>query len=461
MDSSPSLITLGRDWLSRRALFFKVLGLAFLGLLLLIPLAMVDATRSERFGRYQEAVAEITRTWGGAQRVVGPVLVVPFVQRTEVEEWTVNGGQRLRQVKVLERSGEAWFLPERLEVSGEVAPLELRRGIYRTTVHTSTLRLAGRFARPEFAALGLPDLVPQWERARLGLALSDLRGVQGEVELDWGGRGLVFESGSRLAGLGTGLHRALDLRDAPETLAFSVNVAVNGSDGLTFVPVGRQTEVALRSPWPSPGFIGGFLPVERTVETDGFSARWRVSHHARSFPQQAAGWEGGSPFELEALGSSAFGVRLLDTVTAYRAVERAIKHGVLFITVVFASFFLLEALGGRRLQALHYLLVGAALCLFYLALLALSEFVTFGWAYGGAALASTVLIASYARSVLGGLKPAVVIGAMLGTVYGYLFMVVRLEDFALLAGTAGLFVLLAAVMAATRRLATPPAEAAA
>lgn len=162
------------------------------------------------------------------------------------------------------------------------------------------------------------------------------------------------------------------------------------------------------------------------------------------------------PIDQEALTGPAFGVRLMDTVTAYRAVERSTKHGVLFITLVFAAFFVFEAVTGRRVHALAYLLVGGALCLFYLALLALSEFVAFGWAYGGAALVSTGLIVAYTRSVMGGTRPALAVGAMLAAVYGYLFMVVRLEDFALLAGTAGLFVLLAAIMFVTRRLVVEP-----
>lgn len=456
MDTSSSLLSVGRGWFSRRALFFKILGVGFLGLLLLIPLGMVRETLNERLGRHQQAVAEITQTWGQAQRLIGPVLVVPFRQRFEHEQWVVVDGNRTREIKVSERTGEAWFLPEQLTVKGTLNPLELTRGIYRTTVYGSTLTVSGGFRRPDFASLGLSEATPQWERARVGVALSDLRGIQGEVTLSWNGQPVVLETGTSVEGLGQGLHRTVDLREIGETVAFSLQLSVNGSDGFSVVPVGRQTEVSFASSWPSPGFQGAFLPVEREVSPDGFAATWKTSHHARAFPQQGMRWDGPAALNATELAEAAFGVRLVDTVTAYRTVERSIKHGVLFIALVFAVFFLFEALGGARLHALNYLLVGVALCLFYLSLLALSEFVPFAPAYGLAAGASTLLIGLYARSVLGGLGRAATISALLGAVYGYLFLVVRMEDFALLAGTAGLFAILAAIMYATRNLRTDP-----
>jgi len=183
---------------------------------------------------------------------------------------------------------------------------------------------------------------------------------------------------------------------------------------------------------------------------EGFNAAWRVSYYGRSFPQQWLEGGDGQP-SVQKIEESGFGVSLLEPVNAYRIVERAIKYGMLFITLVFMTFFLFEAVCGLRLSALNYLLVGGALCLFYLGLLALAEFWAFGAAYALSAGASTVLIGLYARRVLRGGRRAWLVGGMLGGVYGYLYFVLQMEDFALLAGTGALFALLAAVMYATRR----------
>jgi inner membrane protein len=443
----PSLLSAGRAWFARRALFFRVLGVGFLVLLLLIPLGLVDGTLGERQARHAAARAEITSTWGRTQRLVGPVLVVPYRQDVQVEEWVVVDGRRVRETRIVERTGEAWFLPEDLRVQGELMPSELSRGIFRTTVYRASAQVTGRFRKPDFAPLGLEGVTPAWERARLGFGFDDPRGLRGEVKLAWGGTDLTCEPGARLEGFVQGLHRPLDLRAMGETTEFRLDVELNGSEGFAVVPVGRLTTVDLRSTWPSPRFEGASLPVKREVGPGGFAATWETSHYARAFPQQ---WSQ-APAAADLL-ATAMGVSLLDTVTAYRTVERAIKHGVLFITLVFAAFFLFETLRGRRLHALNYLLVGAALCLFYLALLALSEFIPFGAAYVTAAAASTLLIGLYTRAVLGAGGGAFVLSALLVVVYGYLYLVLRLEDFALLAGTGGLFVLLAAIMYATRHL---------
>jgi inner membrane protein len=217
------------------------------------------------------------------------------------------------------------------------------------------------------------------------------------------------------------------------------------------VPLGRQTTVQLQSPWRSPGFFGAFLPVNREVSDTGFKATWKVSYYGRDFPQQWATSVAGVP-AAQVIEGSSFGVNFVESVTAYRTIERAIKYGVLFLGLAFATFFLFETISAVRLNALNYLLVGAALCLFYLGLLSLSEFIGFTAAYVSAAGVSLLTVGLYSRSVLHSGPRAVLVSGMLGGVYGYLYFVLRMEDFSLLAGTAALFALLAAVMFATRRI---------
>ncbi len=453
ISESSSVLSGVRGWLRRRALVFKVFGVAFIGLLLLIPLGMVKSTLNERSNRYREAVKSITQTWGGAQRVAGPVLVVPYTYRAEGVETQMVSGRRVEVTVDREQRGEAVFLPERLVMDGNVVPSVRKRGIYETPVYAAKMRISGKFAAPSFDFVTLRGLEPQWAQARVCFVISDLRGTQEDLALKWGADSLALQPGARFAGMGAGVHVPVRLTPG-EGREFSLELALNGSDSLRFLPLGRQTEVKLTSTWANPSFSGAYLPAEREVKPEGFSAAWRVSYYGRNFPQQ---WTVGGDAQpsAETIEDAGFGVGLMDSVNAYRTSERAIKYGVLFITLVFTTFFLFEAVCRLRLGALDYLLVGGALCLFYLGMLALAEFLAFGLAYAVAAGASTVLIALYAWRILRGGRRAWLVGGMLGGVYGYLYFVLQMEDFALLAGTGALFVVLAAVMYAARRLERP------
>ena len=451
MDSTSSSVVSGvRSWLRRRALVFKVFGVGFIGLVLLIPLGMVDSTLGERQARQAEAVGAITQTWGGEQRVAGPVLVVPYTHKVAVMESRLVDGRRQEVSVDREQRGEAFFLPERLVVEGEVLPSMRKRGIYETPVYSTRLKITGKFAGPTLDFLTLREVTPLWAQARLSLPISDLRGTQEDLVVTWGKEPVALQPGARFAGMGAGVHAPVKLV-AGEGREFALELSLNGSGALRFLPLGRQTDVKLTSTWAAPRFDGAYLPVEREVGVEGFSARWGVSYYGRSFPQQWVEGGEGQP-SAQKIEETAFGVSLMEPVNAYRTVERAIKYGVLFITLVFTTFFLFEAVCGLRLNALNYLLVGAALCLFYLGVLALAEFWPFGWAYALAAGLSTGLIALYAWRILRGGRRAWLVGGMLGGVYGYLYFVLQMEDFALLAGTGALFAVLAAVMYATRRL---------
>lgn len=437
-----------RGWLCRGAQVFKLVGIGAIGLLLLIPLRMVDATLDERASRYLEAVFSITETWGGSQRVAGPVLVVPYTYKVPATEVRLVEGRRTEVAVEREVRGEAVFLPERLEINGEMAPSTRKRGIYETTVYATTLRIAGRFAPPAFDFATPHTLEPQWAQARVCVAITDLRGARGDLTIAWQGEPVAVQPGARFAGFGAGVHAPVALTPG-EGRDFALELALHGSDGLRFLPLGRQTDVTLTSSWADPSFDGAYLPVRRDVGENGFNANWQVSYYGRSFPQS---WLVGGETEPGAnmIEQTGFGVSLIESVNAYRTVERAIKYGVLFIALVFTTFFLFETVCGVRLGVLDYLLVGAALCLFYLGTLALSEFVPFGAAYASAAVASTGLIALYAKRILRSGRRACLVGGMLGGVYGYLYFVLRMQDFALLAGTGALFVMLATLMYALR-----------
>ncbi len=451
MSPSP-LLAVVQGFFRRNAVALKLLLVGFLVLLLLIPLALIKSTLGERLARHDTAVATINQSWGKSQRLLGPILVVPFSWKTESEELVVGAdGRRTREKVTKSHTSEAFILPELLEVTGVLDPSERHLGIYSASVYTAKLSWRGRFAAPSITFAGVSDPQPHLDRARVCLAISDLRGTREAITLRWGGDEVLLQPGAALEGFGPGLHAPVPLKVAGGALDFSLELTLNGSTGITFVPVARQTTVRLTSPWTAPGFFGAFLPQQRDIGAHGFGATWQVSYYGRDFPQQWTPAIGQVP-EPAAIEGSAFGVNLVETVTSYRTIERAIKYGVLFLALVFVSFFLFEVVSAVRLNALNYLLVGFALCLFYLGLLSLSEFIGFTKAYASAAAVSLLMVGLYSWSVLRSGPRALLVSGLLAGVYAYLYLVVQMEDFALLAGTGALFAVLAAVMFATRRL---------
>jgi len=451
------LISAIRAVLKPFALSLKVGGILALVLLLQIPLFMIRGLLEERYSRRAAAVREITETWGRTQTVVGPVLVVPYRTLRTVERETTVNGRTVRTTE--ERMGDAYacFLPEELTIDGEVDPSKRHRGIYEAVVYTTHLKISGRFAAPDLKPLGLAPDALQWNRAWIAFGISDLRGTRETLKLAWDSQSLPLTPSTQIDGLRTGLHADLSATantaaalNAPHT--FCVELSLNGSGTLAFAPLAVQTSVRLKSPWADPSFTGAFLPTEREISPAGFSAQWKIPYYGRDYSQQWTCLADQACLDSDKLERSCFGVDLVTPVDSYRSVERAIKHGALFIVLLFTAFFLFEILAALRLHTLHYLLVGAALCLFYLGLLSLSEFISFDTAYLAAATASTLLIGLYCRSILRSGTRSLLITAALTGIYGFLYFVLQMQDYALIAGTAALFTVLAIVMYATRKV---------
>jgi inner membrane protein len=273
------------------------------------------------------------------------------------------------------------------------------------------------------------------------------------LRLKWGESDFPLVPGCKLAGFSPGVHARLGGWAAEaETVAFEVALPLNGSGAIDFTPVGTQTTVRLDSRWPDPSFRGAFLPAKRSVSSTGFDAEWQVSYYGREFEPQWTDQTSAGALTAETARASQFGVAFLNVVDHYRNVERAIKYGVLFLALVFAAFFLFEVITALRIHPFQYTLVGAALCLFYLALLSLSEFIPFHFAYLAAALAATVMISLYCVAVLQSGQRTSIISTGLVGIYGFLYVTLQLQDYSLLAGTAGLFLVLAGLMYVTRRI---------
>lgn len=449
---TPPPLPSNTSWTS--STLFRMAVLLVIILLFLIPQALIQGVLSERLQRRNGAVAGITSTWGAAQTVCGPVVMVPYRYRVTTQRSQMVNGQYTQAPVTETLTANAYFLPGDLQVSGDLKPSVLHRGIYRAVVYSGTVELTGRFAKPVFDDWKVEAADILWDEAVLTMAVSDLRGAREAIAVQWGTENLPMAPCSKLPEFASGVHVKIGKSkwEGDASVPFTITLTLNGSTGIRFVPVGQQTQVKLRSPWADPSFAGAFLPVDRRVGPDGFEATWKISYYGRDYPQQWTSRDTPQRFTASTAQGSAFGVDLIEVVDTYRYVERAIKYGLLFVVLVFTAFCLYEILAPLRIHPLQYTLVAMALCLFYLALISLSEIIGFGWAYFLSAAAATLLVMCYSVAVLKRFGRALLIGAELAAIYGFLFVILRLQDYSLLFGTAGLFLALALVMYLTRNI---------
>ena len=423
----------------------RLLVMSVLGILLLVPLWWVGGIVSERASRRAAAIEEVSATWGGPQTIGGPVLIVPYTVT-----WVDNFGASQRA------TARALFLPRSVQIDGQVTTELRRRGIFEVPVYRTTLKVTGVFARPSLSWVRPVPKQIDWDQATLQVGLGDPRGVARRAALQWQGRESQFLGGADEVGLfRTGLHAAVPLPDteSPETdLPFAFTLELNGTRDLRFLAAAGETAVKLASPWPHPSFSGTALPEARTVTGDGFTAQWRVQDFGRAYAGQWTSAEMNRDLLASQAAGSAFGVSLIQPVDIYQQAERAVKYAALFVTLTFLVFFLWELFSATLLHPMQYAFVGFAICVFYLLLISISEHTGFDRAYLAASSVTTLLIAGYAAAVLGGLARGASVLAATSTLYGFLYLLLRLEDYALLAGSVGLFVVLAFVMFVTRRM---------
>ncbi len=420
---------------------------------------------NERGRRSDKEQRDIGRAWGAAQAVVGPVLIVPFEITEQVEKriGTAKDGTFLTKTVPVTRRHYLYLLPKVLTVAGDVHPTERYRGIYRAVLYRTKLQLSGRFVLPDVKQFGIdPDRI-RWSEAALSMGITDSRGIVGTPSVTLAGKGLVFAAGPGKASfLKRGIHARFkldpDRTASGRVLAFAIALRLNGQKRISVAPAGARTIVSIKSPWRHPSFDGAFLPLRRTIGNSGFSSNWEVSSVNRNVPQAWTDWrlsKGNVATREVALNlyRSMFGVSLVTPVDFYLKSERAVKHGILYVVLIFVAIFVFEIVGGGgRLHPVHYGLVGSGLSLFYLLLLSLSEVIGFAGGYVIAALLSVLTIAPYLGKVMGGWRPAAFAGGLLAAVYTYLYVVLQLEDLALLAGALGLFAALAITMYATRNI---------
>lgn len=445
------------DW-ARRSVTLKLIVIGILMLLLLIPASLLNSLIYERQSLRDQAIAEVSQKWGERQTIGGPIISVPFttvLQNDQDEAVTVT------------RS--AYFLPDELRIEGEVLPRERQRGIYVIVLYNTQLTITGNFTGFNTNELNIAPEQFQWENARLILGLSDMSGVQEAITLTWDNQEYAFGPGTIDRDLlNTGASVALDLSGAATDHSFSFQLNLNGSSDLYFMPFGKETRVQLRSTWPDPSFEGTFLPDDHSITPDGFTAEWRVLQLNRDYPQQGVGNfingqkdylepaqytpRGGGVDVANRSSTSAFGVKLLLPIDEYKKTERSTKYAMIFILLTFLTFFFIEVLNSRRLHPIQYLLIGAAIILFYILLLSISEHLNFDWAYLIGCLTIIGLITGYSWFILKNGKLTLLVAGLLAILYGFFYSILQLQDYALLMGSIGLLLILATIMYLTRNV---------
>lgn len=436
----------------RTSTMLKLAVIGFLVLVLLIPAAMLQSLVTEREGTRNAAIAEVSAKWGNEQLIGGPVLSVPYPSVYKDEK-----GQSRTQTLY------AHFLPDDLQIDGTIQPQKRNRGIFEVMLYNTQLTIRGRFKKPSVASLGLADDIMQWDKAFLSLGISDMTGIRKAITFRVNNQNLEAQPG--IPGndlLASGVNVPLALNADTYTVETVINL--NGSTQLGFLPFGKETRVRLRSPWPTPSFTGSFLPDQRRVTDNGFVANWTVLQFNRNFPQQGisnflnpspatvAESSEHSPATYQTSVLPTFGVKLLLPVDEYQKTMRSAKYGIMFVILTFVAFFFIEILARRRIHPLQYLLVGFAISLFYLLLLAISEHLAFDWAYLIGSVIILALITFYVRYVFQSARLTVLFSAVLALLYGFFYSLLQLEDYSLLLGSFGLLLILGVIMYLTRHV---------
>ena len=398
---------------------------------LMVPLLLVSCVVSEREGFRNEAIGGISRSWGGAQRITGPLLVIPF-------ERHLDGTPTVQQVTLTPRE-----LDMRIDSRHEMR----QRAIYSTPVFRLEVTATGAFDPFDLDALEKRFGTARLDQAEAVVGVSDSRGLRSAV-FDWDGRAIPMEAGD-----GPALHGLVG-NDATEGASFTLSLGLRATRRISAVPVGDRSSLVIASSWPHPSFDGRFLPDHHDIGEAGFSASWTIHKLARGFPSISA--DGPLPMQatlgVPALGDLDVGFSAFEPVNLYKSVERSLKYGVLFIALTLVSVLCLELLTGLRFHFVQYGVVGISLVLFFVTLLALAEHIGFALGYAAAATVLTSMITGYAHASTKNVRLGAITAATLGGLYGVLYVLLRLESLALLVGAAILLLVLGVVMGATRKL---------
>ena len=427
----------------------KMIMVGFLTLVLLIPLFFVQDLISERSQRKNEVTREVSNLWGSDILFYGPILKIPYTSYDNYNVTDTKTGATTIQKKTT--INYAYFFPNELNNSSKVMKNEsLKRGIFNPIVFTANMNFKGNFTSPDFAKLNIAPENILWDKASIIVKTTNLKSIKSELKVEINNEKLSFEpqnnDKTNYSLLSTSIfdYKSLATNDK---INFNFNIVYNGSNSLKFVPIGKVTNVSIDSDWQSPSFEGTFASNDTTksISAKGFHADWKVLDINRTFSQQYSN-------VLPDLDDYLFGVKLIETVDEYQQNERVSKYGFLVIGLTFLIFFLIQSISKINIHIFQYSMIGIALIMFYTLLISITEHSSFSLAYGISGIAVVALITLYSVSILKNKKFPLFIATSLSVLYAFIFVIIQMEDYALLVGSIGLFFILGAVMYFSRKI---------
>ncbi len=427
----------------------KMMMVGFLTLVLLIPLFFVQDLIRERSKRKTEMVDEVTNLWGNDILFYGPALRIPYTSYENYSFTDVKTKTTTIQKKAT--TNYAYFFPNELTNTTGVKKNEsLKRGLFNHVVFTADMNFKGSFSNPNFAKLGIAEENIQWDKASIMVKTTNLKSIKSELSIQLNNEKLIFEpQNNDNSGYSTLSSSNFDYKKllANNKVSFNFNIIYNGSNSIKFIPVGKTTRISIDSDWESPSFEGSFAASDTTknISKKGFHADWKILDINRTFSQQYAN-------ALPDLNDYQFGVKFIKTVDEYQQNERASKYGFLVIGLTFLIFFLIQSISKISIHIFQYSMIGLALIMFYTLLISITEHSSFSFAYTIAGTSVVALISLYSVSILKNRKFPVFIGLSLSVLYTFIYVIIQLEDYALLVGSIGLFAILAAVMYFSRKI---------
>jgi len=435
MENSETSGTLW-SFLSKGKLFLKAVIIFFMAIGLWIPTNIILDLVKERAGRQKDAIEDISNKWAGKQVITGPIIMLPYnnYSKNDKGETVIN-------------KAVSYFLPDKSDISSKIFPEKRHRGIYQVIVYRSDITINGKFKPLDLLQLKIAPENIIWNEAALLFKVRDnQRGINEDLLVKWNDSNYVFNPmPPGQSAMADALVAAVPLsaEEAGKEHLFQMKFSLNGSEQLAFSAAARENSLQMESTWPDPSFTGIKLPDTRVVKDSGFVANWKYMN--RSVPMV---WNN----NIYDLSDSFIGADLLIPVDSYNKTERSVKYALLCIILTFTAFFLIESIYKRTLHLVQYGLAGLALVLFYTLLLSISEYTGFNLAYLIAGVATIGLVTWYVGSVMKSAKLATFISFVLAVVYSYIFIIIQMQDYALLMGSIGLFIALAIIMFFSRKL---------
>jgi inner membrane protein len=440
------------QWL-KTSITARMLMVGFLTLILLIPLSFIESLINERSLRQQDVVNEINQKWGNEVLVYGPILKLPYKTYSITSAYNEKTKNYLKETKT--HINYAYIFPETLESNVNVNSITLKRGNYESAVFTTKMNFSGNYIKPLLVSKGVKDEDFIWNKSTILIKTSNLKGIKNEISLMINSNSYTFETNFNedsktykvsLNELETGYINEDDL-PKNKLVNFSFNIIFNGSKLIQLVPTGKTTSLKMESNWADPSFIGNFLPNDESKEItkNGFKAEWKVLHINRPFSQYYLN-------KIPNLNEFAFGTKFMVMVDEFQKSERSAKYGFIIIGLTFLIFFLIQTLSKINIHPFQYLMIGIALTMFYTLLVSISEHSNFLKAYLIAGISVITLITLYSKSILKTFKFPLFICISLTILYTFIYVIIQLENYALLVGSIGLFIILASVMYASRKI---------